>query len=290
MNLYKLLWVFSSLLIFAVLLGYFLGLAFSTPTGNIAVIKIYGTIASAESSSMLEGSKANAESIIKNLKLADANPLIEGILLDINSPGGSAVPSALIMNAVLNLSKPCVAYIRDAGASGAYLIASAADKIVAHNYSIVGAIGAAINPYIEFSGLMRDYNVTYVNLTYPEHKDMGSPYRKMTELEYNWSIDKLKTIYESLLSTIANNRNMSVDALRPIANGSYYLGVEGLKYGLIDKIGTFDDAKNLLADLADIKNPQLATYEEKTSYLDLLSKLETEQDPIRMIENVIVRS
>jgi protease-4 len=267
-----------------------LGILFSIDSGNIAVIKIYGVISSSDSSSLLGEATVKADNVINNLKLALANPLIEGVLLDINSPGGSAVPSALIMDAVLNFSKPLVAYIRDAGASGAYLIASAADRIVAHNYSLIGSIGAAISPYIEYSGLMERYNVTYVNLSYPEHKDMGSPYREMSDLEYNWSISKLEAIYESFLATVAINRNMTIDEMRVFANGSFYLGSEGLEYGLIDKVGSFDDALDLLVEIAGIKYPELITFEDKTSYLDLLGSLDLINSPVKMMENVIIRT
>ncbi len=283
----KLLWIFISLFCLSLAIGYFLGLFFSIPYGNIAVIEIHGFISS--SGATLLGEPAiKAQDVIELITLANANPIIEGLILDINSPGGSAVPSALIMEAVLNFSKPVVAYIRDSGTSGAYLIASAANKIVAHNYSVIGAIGIALNPYLEFSGLMEDYNVTYINLSYPEHKDVGAPYREMSELEYNWSINKLIRLYDSFLSSASENRNMTIEELRPYANGSYYIGVEGLEYGLIDAIGSFNDAKDLLISIADIKYPQLVTLKKEVSYINLLSSYLSTQSPLQSVERIIV--
>ena len=273
MNSLKILNVFIILLGFALTLGILLGLVFKIPYGNIAVIKVDGVISN--SKSFLSGG-AYAQDIIDNIHKANDNPLVKTVIFDINSGGGSSVASQSIVRAIKGLNKPSVALIRDVGASGAYWVASACDYIVASDLSLVGSIGVTMN-YLEFSGLLDKYNVSYVNLSYPEHKDIFSQYRPLTPTERGWANEWLKHAYDVFVSDVASNRNMSKQDLLPYANGSVFLGYQALNYSLIDAIGGWPEVYNKSIELGNVTEPVLIKYEDSASLMDLVKSLTGEK-------------
>ncbi len=270
MNLIK---IFITLLLFSIISGVLIGLIFKQDYGNIAVIKIYGVISN---SNNILSSGTNAQDIIDSINEINNNPLIKVVIFDINSGGGSSVASQSIVKAIKNLNKPSVALIRDVGASGAYWIASACDYIVASDLSLVGSIGVSMD-YLEFSGLLKKYNVSYVNLSYPEHKDIFSQYRPLTSTEKDWVNDWLKYAYDVFMSDVAVNRNMTKDELRPYANGSIFLGYQALNYSLIDEIGGWPEAYNKSIELGNITEPVVVKYDESYSIFDLIKSLTGEK-------------
>ena len=147
-------------------------------SSKIAVIPIYGTITIGNYNSLLQQSTTSSSTIINFLNQAEKDKSVKAILLEINSPGGTAVASSEIADKVSSIQKPVVAFIREVGASGAYWIASSCDKIVANPLSITGSI-SAISSYLEFSDLMENYGVKYEKLTSGEYKDIGSPFRSL---------------------------------------------------------------------------------------------------------------
>lgn len=267
--------VFLILLGFAILLGVTMGMLFPTPYGNIMIIKIDSKIQSG-SGGLLDAA-TSSESIINKLEEASLNPLIEAVILDINSGGGTSVASYEIVKAVKDFNKPIVSLIREVGASGAYWVASASDYIVANDFSFVGSIGVTME-YLEYSGLLERFNVTYVNLSYPEHKSIFSEYRELTPTERARAEAWLKTLYERLVSDIALNRNMTVEELTPYANGSIFTGYEAIEYGLIDELGGFNEALNKTITLANITEPLIIKSKETINLLDLISGINNKKE------------
>ena len=145
--------------------------------GNVALIPIEGII-TGSGGSYLGSSTISSKSIVEFIEEADKSDNIDAIVLEINSPGGSAVASDEIAEAVKNAKKPVVSFIREVGASGGYWVASASDYIIANRMSITGSIGV-ISSYLEFSGLMEKYGVGYERLVAGENKDLLSPYTKL---------------------------------------------------------------------------------------------------------------
>jgi protease-4 len=119
--------------------------------------------------------------------------------------------------------------------------------------------------------------VTYVNLSYPEHKSIFSEYRELTPTERAKAESWLKTLYERLVSDIALNRNMTVEELTPYANGSIFTGYEAIEYGLIDELGGFNEALNKTITLANITEPLIIKSKETINLLDLISGISNEK-------------
>ena len=186
---------------------------------------------------------------------------IKAILFEINSPGGTAVASEEIVNAVKKSKKYKVAWIRDQGASGAYWIASAADKIVASPLSITGSIGV-LGSYLEFSGLLTRYNITYERMVGGKYKDLGTPYRELTDEErilFQRSIDEL---HDYFMQDVAKNRDIPENKIREIATGMFYTGKQAKELNLVDVLGGKEEALMLM--LLNIKRKKvfLAHYTE----------------------------
>src|SRR3989338_8536572 len=138
----------------------FVGFDVESLSGNVALIPIDGVIIGTEDSGFLFDGVTSSPEAVEFIEKAEKNPSIKAIILEINSPGGSAVASEEIANAVKKVNKTTVAWVREAGASGAYWVASASDHIVASRMSVTGSIGV-IASYLEFPGLLERYNVTY---------------------------------------------------------------------------------------------------------------------------------
>ncbi len=238
---------------------------------KIAIIKIDGEIG--VSSYFNDG--LNIEEVINNLKDANSDTKIKGIILEINSPGGTVVASKEIADAVKLIQKPKVAYIREVGASGAYWIASASDVIVADPMSVTGSIGV-IGSYLDFSGLLGEYNIKYQSLTAGKYKEAGSPYKNLTEDERKVLQSKINLIYKYFVDEVSKNRNMSLEQVKNLANGGIYLGIEAKENGLIDYLGDKNLAINITKQLANISEAKLITYEKEQTWLDVLKSFGAE--------------
>ncbi len=243
--------------------------------GNkIAVIKISGAIVSESTKIPFQTALATSSKIIGFLDEAQKSDAVKGIILEINSPGGTVLASKKVAEKVKSIDKPVVAYIRDMGTSGGYWVASAADKIVADSLSITGSIGV-ISSYLEFSDLMEKYGVTYEGLKSGAHKDIGSPFKKLTDEERKILQKKLDAIHEHFIRAVAENRGLPENKVRELATGVYYLGEEAKDVGLVDYLGGKDLAINVTKELAGITDAKIVTYEETPTLLDFFSKLES---------------
>ncbi len=237
---------------------------------KIAVIKIDGQIG--VSSKFLGDSGINPDTILNFIKKAKEDSSIKGVLIEINSPGGSVVGSKDIADAVKGIDKPKVAFIRDIGASGAYWVASSADAIVSDPMSVTGSIGV-LGSYLEFSGLLEKYGVEYESITAGKYKDLGSPYKDLTSEERAILQNKLNKIYDYFVTEIANNRKLSKEKVLEIANGYIYLGTEAKEIGLVDYLGNKDLAINITKQMANITEAKIIEYKEEKTLLDLLSRI-----------------
>ena len=247
----------------------------SIEIGNkIAIVKIQGAISSDSMKIPFQTSIATSSKIVEYLEAAEKSKAIKGIILEINSPGGTVLASKDIADKVKSIEKPVVALIRDMGTSGGYWVASAADKIVADPMSVTGSIGV-ISAYLEFSELFEKYGITYEGMKSGELKDIGSPFKKLTDEERKVLQSKLDRIHEYFIKEVSANRKLSEADTRELATGVYFLGEEAKEIGLVDYLGNRELAINITKELAGIDEASIVTYEETTDLLSLLSKLET---------------
>jgi len=239
--------------------------------GNVALIPLQGAITS-DGDQSLGVTTISSKAIVNFIEDANANDQVKVLLLEINSPGGSAVASDEIAAAVKKSKKPVVALIREAGASGAYWIASASDHIIANRMSITGSIGV-VSSYLEFSGLMEEYGVGYERLVAGEKKDLGTPYKKLSDSERLILEKKLQKIHQFFVKEVAANRNLELSYLQNVATGEFYLGEEALEMGLVDQLGGKDQAEAFIQEQYGLKEINYHAYEYKVGFFDLLGRV-----------------
>ncbi len=217
-----------------------------TDGGNVMVIPLKGIIMGGSSeSSLLSGSVVTSDAIIDALHEAQKDPTIKAVILDIDSGGGAAVPSFEIVQAIQRFNKTKIALIHSIGASGAYWVASACDFIMASQLSMVGSIGVT-SSYLEYSGLLDKYNVSYERMVAGKYKDMGTPFRSLTPEEEYMFHEQLDKIHAFFIADVAKNRQMSIDEVKDLAEGQIFIGLDALPLGLIDSFGGMDEAKAYL--------------------------------------------
>ena len=267
-------WFFIIVVIGLLLISYSIsGLFWIEDFGDkIAVIPIKGTITGEGSEDLFISGSTSSATITKWIKQANSDDSVKGIILEINSPGGTVVASEEISNEIKRTDKPVVALIREVGASGAYWIATNSDKIVADPLSITGSIGVT-SSYLEFSGLMEYYGVNYERLVAGRYKDAGSPFRELTPEERRLLQNKLDIVHEAFIDEVSKNRNLKREEVKKMADGFFYFGKEAKELGLIDELGDKELAINITKELAGIEEADLITYEEKTRLIDLLSRI-----------------
>ena len=257
------------------ILSLFVGVDVKSLSGNVAVIPIEGVILGSDDSGSFFESTATSQDIVELIEKADENTGIKAIILEINSPGGSAVASEEIANAVKRTNKTTVAWIREVGASGAYWVASASDHIVASRVSVTGSIGV-IGSYIEFPGLLTRYNITYQRLVSGDYKDIGSPYKEMTNEERVIFLRYLDEIRDYFAGEVAKNRNLSKKDVDKAANGLFYLGAEAQSLGLVDELGGKEEVIRYIEKKEGIK-AELVEYKNEKTLFDVLSKVMSRQ-------------
>jgi protease-4 len=235
--------------------------------GKIGVIDIDGVILSAEQTET-------------DLQKFNDDDSIKAIVLHINSPGGGAAASQEIYNEVLRLrkahKKPVVVSIETVGASGAYYIASAADKIYANDASVVGSIGV-IAEWVNYGGLMQWAKLKPVVLKDGALKEAGTPTRDPTPAEQAYLQALIDNMYGQFIRDVAAGRNLPEPAVRQMATGQVWTGQEALPLHLVDKIGTFRDCLRDVGAQVGIKGDP-AIVKPSRPHHGLLSLVDGESD------------
>ncbi|MBN2279462.1 MAG: signal peptide peptidase SppA [Candidatus Marinimicrobia bacterium] len=221
----------------------------------------------------LKGTILSADKISEQLEKYRERNDVKALVLRINSPGGGVAASQEIYEAVKkfrNSGKPVVASIASVGASGGYYAAIGASKIMANPGSITASIGViATFPVVD--ELLDLLKVEYKTLKTGEYKDTGSPFRKFTKSDSLEMARLIDDLYNQFLDAIVTERGIEKNHLKKIADGRILTGLQAFKAGLIDTLGTREDAINLAAALAHLENPKLLTPDKKkVTMFDLL--------------------
>jgi len=237
---------------------------------NVAVVPIEGVIVPFSGLIDLGGLMVTPGGVQAYLDAVLEDGAIRAVLFEINSPGGTPVAAESITELIRDYSLPTVALIGDMGASGGYMVATGADRILASRMSDVGGIGVTMS-YIEESIKNKDEGRTFVPLSTGAFKDAGNPDKPLTEEERALFEEQLKEIHEVFVAIVAENRNLELDVVRALATGATMTGSSALEARLIDGIGNRKEARNTLAELIgggisaeDIK------YCEYNSYLTII--------------------
>src|SRR5215471_4747890 len=214
------------------------------------------------------------ETVDQLRRLADDDS-IKAIIIHVNSPGGGVAASEEIYSQVRRIrdqkKKRIVASISTVGASGAYYVSSATNKIYANNGSVVGSIGV-IAEWVNYGDLMRWAKLKPEVLKVGEFKDTGDPSREMTPAERAYMQGPIDNMYGQFVSAVAEGRHVKSEDIKAIADGRVWTGQQALGMHLIDQVADFQGAVDDTAKALNIKGePVLVRPEkERQSLLDLI--------------------
>ena len=234
---------------------------------RIALVYAQGSILYGEGSPTIMGQ----ETMNKALQSAREDRNIKAVVLRINSPGGSALTSDLIWREVEKTAteKPVVVSISDVAASGGYYIATPATYIIAQPTSITGSIGV-FGTLPNASELAQQWGVSSYTLSTHERSATYSPLRPLSDSFRAELTEGIEQTYQTFLERVASGRSMSIESVDAIAQGRVYLAPKALELGLIDEIGTLDDAIDKAAELSAIDEFKLREYPRYKSDLERL--------------------
>lgn len=234
------------------LTGYLSSLKDEKPKNDkIAIIYAEGEI----DPSGNENSNILADKICESFRIAQNDDDIKAVVFRINSPGGSATESEEIYKAAkaFGEKKPLVVSMGSYAASGGYYIACPAQKIVAMPSTITGSIGVfGVIPNVE--KLLKDIDLNVETVGTHKHSGMGSMYTKMDSREIDVIQQSVETVYGRFISHVAEGRNMTTAEVDSIGQGRVWSGASALKIGLVDTLGSLNDALTIAAELADISD------------------------------------
>lgn len=256
----------------SVLIGLFsLDKTSTTPLAKkeaLAVVNLEGEIVGGTGGASLFGQAPGTDSLLEQLQTIKKDPEIKGILLRINSPGGSSPASQEVYEEVQKIrqaGKVVVVSMGDVAASGGYWIACAADKIVANPATMTGSIGV-IMPMQNVEGLMKKLGINSQTIKSGKFKDIGSNSRPMTPEERKLLQAMVDDIYQQFVDVVAKGRNLPREKVLALADGRVFTGKQAKELGLVDELGNYYDALDLLTKLTHIKGePRIKEYDKKSA-------------------------
>jgi protease IV len=207
--------------------------------------------------------------IREELKKAEEDPSIKTLIVRINSTGGTVTASDIMFKEIDLFKKktriPVIAVMMDVAASGGYYVALAADTIVAHPTTVTGSIGV-IMLSVNAEGLLQKLGVTTAAFKSGERKDMGSPFRALTDEERKIFQGVIDGLQGQFLARLVESRKLPIDVARPIADGRIYTAQQALELKLIDQIGYMDDVLKLAKQKIGVDEARVVVYHRPADY------------------------
>jgi len=222
---------------------------------RIAVIYATGAIMSGSSSKggLLGAHVLGSDTFIKAVKKATEDDQVKAIVLRVDSPGGSALASDLMWRSLEKAGKPIVVSMGDVAASGGYYISMGANRIFAEPGTLTGSIGV-VGGKLAIKGLYNKMGITTSVISRGNNSGTFSPMTGFTETERAAVTKLLYAVYKQFTEKAATGRKMEYAALEKLARGRVYTGEMALKIGLVDQLGTLDDAIEHARKLGKIKD------------------------------------
>ncbi len=232
----------------------------SGTAGTIALIELNEPIVS-------------SERVVQQLKKYRENIGIRAIVLRIDSPGGGVAASQEIYEEVKKTreyGKPVVVSMGAVAASGGYYVAMGASRVVANPGTITGSIGV-ISQFVHVNEMLEKIGVTSTTIKSGALKDAGSPFRASNETDKRSFQEMIDDVYDQFVSTVAEERKMEKSAVKKYADGRVFTGRKAYEFGLVDTLGTYQDAITIAAGLAQIYGtPRVIKERKKERLSDML--------------------
>src|SRR6184192_3659520 len=223
----------------------------------------------------LDGVIVDPSQVVEDVRRFADDDSIKAIIVHVNSPGGGVAASEEIYREVKRIrddkKKRIVASIESVGASGAYYVSSATNKIYADKGSIVGSIGV-IAEWVNYGNLLHWAKLKDITMKAGEFKDTGSPTRDMTPAEKEYLQSLIDNMHGQFIQAVADGRKTKFDDIKAIANGKVWTGEQALSMKLIDQVADFQAAVDDTAKAVGIKGEPVLVHPERDrkTVLDVL--------------------
>jgi protease-4 len=243
--------------------------AFTEGDGDFAAGKSVGIVE-------VRGAIESPDEAVRQIKKYRDNGAIKAIVLRVESPGGGVAASQEILAALRKAreKKPVVCSMGEVAASGGYYIACGCDSIVANPGTLTGSIGVILE-YPVLEELIRKIGVRFEVLKAGENKDLGNPFRQLTPAERQLLQAMLDDVHAQFIEAVAQGRRLPADSVKAFADGRVFTGRQALALGMVDRLGTLDDAVEMAGRMAGLKEAPKTVKEKKKrrSVFDLMDNL-----------------
>lgn len=248
---------------------------------EIAVLSIKGTIQGGNNNSLSAMSEGyNHEKTLQVIEQIKEDENIKGLVLAVDSPGGTTYHSAELKNKLNDLKAardiPIYVSMGTTAASGGYMISAEADKIYANKETVTGSIGVIMQMpnYHEF---LDEHGIKMTTYKSGDHKDMGSPFKDANKEEQKIFESMIDESYEDFVSVVADGRGMSKNEVKELADGRVYSGQQAKDNGLVDSIGNQDDTIDAMMgdnDLSSARVVDVTPNKEQDFFSQLFSNVQ----------------
>ncbi|MFQ5899908.1 MAG: signal peptide peptidase SppA, partial [Candidatus Methylomirabilia bacterium] len=205
----------------------------------------------------------------EELEKAEEDEKVRALVIKINSPGGTVTASDILYREIKAFKErrqiPVVAAIMDVAASGGYYVALAADTIVAHPTTVTGSIGVMMLT-LNAEGLLRKVGVSPLTIKSGAKKDMGSPFRGLTEAERKIFQAVIDDLYQRFVGLVVKERQLSEETVRRLADGRIYTAEQAKALGLVDRVGYLEEAISLAREAAGVSESRVVAYHRPRAY------------------------
>jgi len=237
----------------------------------------------------ISGEIISSDFYVRQIEAFRESSSIQGLLVRVNSPGGAVAPSQEIyesIRAFRESGKPVVISMNSVAASGGYYLALGGSTLMANPGTITGSIGVIIQ-YPQVKPLMDKVGIEVITVKSGKYKDVGSPFRQQTTEDLTYLQNVINDTYEQFVETVASERNLPIDSARALAEGKIYTGRQAMNNGLVDTLGTFEDAVRLAGKMAGISGkPELVKKRKQEKFLDRL--LGTDSESMSAIRDIFI--
>jgi protease-4 len=249
-----------------------------TGDAQVAVVPVSGLIFSGSGAGRAGGT---AEWVVDALEAAAEDERVKAVILEVDSPGGTITGADLIHRQV-ELTREggvkVVAFFKNIAASGGYYVSAPADRIVAYPTAITGSIGVILQTF-NVAGLFEKLGVEAITVKSGEYKDIGSAFRAPTDEERAILQSVADEAYERFVGVVAKGRGMSVEDARAVADGRILTAKQAEAAGLVDALGSFDDAIAAAEEVAAVTDATVIRYGRMPSLMDVLFPGAKAEDP-----------
>lgn len=229
---------------------------------KVAVVELYGEI-------------SDSRDFVRQVKKYTDDGNVKAILVDVNSPGGAVAPSQEMYSQLMKArdeGKIVVVSMRSVAASGGYYVSCAADRIVANPGTLTGSIGVIMS-FPTAKKLMDKIGLSWETVKSGDLKDVGTFTRPMTPEEDRMLKSVIDDTYEQFVEAVATGRDKAEEDIYPLADGSIFTGRQAYNLGLVDTLGTYEDAISIAGEMSGLgPNPDIVRERRvKPGLLDLLA-------------------